>query len=72
MHAIPQNHKLLQLQARKIELKVDNLENSLIYRPKDQAKFTNRLILKIETHFPKFFYWLKKIAIKNLIKNTKT
>jgi len=68
MHAIPQNHRLLQLHARKIDLKVDNLENSLIHRPKDQSKFINRLILNFESNFPTFFYWLKKVAIKNLIK----
>ena len=68
LHAIPQNHKLLQFHARELELKTDDLENSLVHRPKDQAKILNKIILSIETNFPKPFYWLKKMAIKNLIK----
>ena len=68
MHAIPESHKFLQFHSRKMDLQTDDLGNSLIYRPKDQSKFKNRLILKIETHFPSFFYWLKKKAIKILIK----
>jgi len=69
MHVIPQNRKYLQFHSRKIDLQTDDLENSLIYRPKDQSKFKNRLVLKIETHFPSFFYWLKKKAIKFVIRN---
>jgi phytanoyl-CoA hydroxylase len=69
MHAIPENHKFLQFHSRKMDLQTDDLGNSLIYRPKDQSKFKNRLVLKIETHFPSFFYWIKKKAIKILIRN---
>jgi len=69
MHAIPESHKFLQFHSRKMDLKTDDLGNSFIYRPKDQSKFKNRLVLKIETHFPGFFYWLKKKAIKILIRN---
>ena len=68
MHAIPESDKFLQFHSRKMNLPTDDLENSLVYRPKDQSKFKNRLILKIESHFPTFFYWLKKKAIRNLIK----
>ena len=69
MHAIPENHKFLQFHSRKMDLQTDDLGNSLIYRPKDQSKFKNRLVFKIETHFPNFFYWIKKKAIKILIRN---
>ena len=69
MHAIPESHKFLQFHSRKMYLQTDDVENSLIYRPKDQSKLKNRLILKFETHFPSFFYWLKKQAIKFLIGN---
>ena len=69
MHAIPESHKFLQFHSRKMDLQTDDLGNSLIYRPKDQSKFTNRLVLKIETHFPRFFYWLKNKGIKTLIRN---
>ena len=69
MHAIPETHKFLQLHSRKIDVSTDDLGNSLVYRPKDQSKLKNRLILKFESHFPTFFYWLKTKAIKNLVKN---
>ena len=68
LHAIPQSHKLLQFHARELELKTDDLENSLVHRPKDQAKILNKIILSIESNFPKPFYWLKNLAIKKLIK----
>ena len=69
MHAIAESHKFLQLHSKKIDLKTDDLKNSLIYRPKDQSKFKNRLIFKIESEFPSFFYWLKKKAVKYMIAN---
>ena len=45
----------------------DDLGCSLIYRPKDQIKFKNRLILATESYFPNIFYWMKKKAIKSLV-----
>tara|TARA_S200000501_G_scaffold353461_1_gene373269 strand:- start:121 stop:1125 length:1005 start_codon:yes stop_codon:yes gene_type:complete len=69
MHAIPESHKFLQFHSRKMELPTDNLINSVIYRPKDQSKFQNRLVLGVETHFPGIFYWLKNKAVKFLVKN---
>ena len=48
----------------------ENLGNSTVYRPKDQSKLMNRLILKIESNFPTLFYWLKKKVIKFLIGNS--
>ena len=70
LHAIPESHKFLQFHSRKMDLQTDDLGNSVIYRPKDQSKFKNKLILKIESDFPKLFYWLKKKAIKVLVKNS--
>ena len=67
MHAIPENRKLLQFHNRKIDLKTDDLQNSLIHRPKDQSKIINKIILNIESNFPNFFYWLKNKAIKKVI-----
>ena len=68
MHAIPETHKLLQFHSRTIDVPTDDLGNSLIYRPKDQSKLKNKLIFKIESYFPSIFYWLKKKAIKSLVK----
>jgi len=67
MHAIPKSHKFLQFHSRKIDVPTDNLGNSLIYRPKDQTKFKNRLVFATESYFPNIFYWIKKKAIKSLI-----
>lgn len=69
MHAIPESHKFLQFHSRRMDLPTDDLKSSLIYRPKDQSKLKNRLILKVETEFSIFFHWLKKKLIKNLVKN---
>ena len=68
MHAIPQSHKFLQFHSRKIDVPTDDLGNALIYRPKDQSKFKHQLVLTIESRFPGIFYWLKKQAIKSLVK----
>ena len=68
MHAIPESHKFLQLHSRLIDVPTDDLGSSLIYRPKDQLKFKNRLVLATESYFPGIFYWIKKQAIKSLIK----
>ena len=68
LHAIPKSHLFLEYHARKRNLQTDDLGNSVIYRPKDQSKLINRLILNFETYFPSFFYWLKRNAIKALIK----
>ncbi|MDA7594118.1 phytanoyl-CoA dioxygenase family protein [Candidatus Pelagibacter sp.] len=68
LHAIPESHIFLEYHARKTDLQTDDLGNSVIYRPKDQSKLINRLVLNFETNFPNFFYWLKKKAIKSLIK----
>ena len=68
MHAIPESHKFLQLHSRLIDVPTDDLGSSLIYRPKDQSKFKNRLVLATESYFPGIFYWIKKQAIKSLIK----
>ena len=68
LHAIPKSHLFLEYHTRKRNLQTDDLGNSVIYRPKDQSKLINRLILNFETYFPSFFYWLKRNAIKALIK----
>ena len=70
MHAIPESHKFLQFHTRKMDLQTEDLGNSTVYRPKDQSKLMNRLILKIESNFPTLFYWLKKKVIKFLIGNS--
>ena len=69
MHAIPETHKFLQFHSRTIDVPTDDLGSSIIYRPKDQSKLKNKLILKIESYFPNIFYWFKNRAIKSLVKD---
>ena len=66
---VPETHKFLQFHSRTIDVPTDDLGNSLIYRPKDQSKLKNKLILKIESYFPNIFYWLKNRVIKSLVKD---
>ena len=66
-HVIPAKDKFLQLQTRKMDLATDTVNSTHMYRPKDQAKLKNRLVLQIEGHFPKQFYWLKAAVIKRLV-----
>ena len=69
LHAIAESHKFLQLHSPRLsDMPTNELEYSLIYRPKDQKKFKNQLVLSMETYFPGIFYWIKKQAIKSLIK----
>jgi hypothetical protein len=52
------------MQTRKIDLPVENLDNSALYRPKDLAKIKNKIIFFVETSFPNVFYFFKtKIII---------
>ena len=69
MHAIAESHKFLQLHSRKMDLPTDDLNHSLVFRPKDQSKLINRLILKAETYFPETFHWFKRNAVKILVSN---
>ena len=67
-HAIPNNKMFLQLQSRKFKLVTDKVNETYIFRPKDLSKLKNKLIFKIETNFPRLFYWLKKKAIIFVLK----
>jgi phytanoyl-CoA hydroxylase len=67
-HVIPSSKNLLQFQARVLKLKVEQLNGTAIFRPKDLALLTNRAVLFVESHFPAQFYWLKKKAIVRVMK----
>jgi len=67
-HAIPQRHKLLQLQARTIDVKTVAINGARVFRPKDLGMAKNRAIFLIESRFPGPFYWLKKRAILHMIR----
>jgi phytanoyl-CoA hydroxylase len=68
MHAIPCSQKFQQLQSRVFEVPTDNVNGTSIWRPKDQAKIKNRIIMFVESYFPGPFYAIKRFAIRRLVK----
>lgn len=68
-HAIPLGKKLLQMQSRTLEMQAEQVNDAFICRPKDMARWRNRLIFQIESRFPRSFYWLKKRAILHVLKH---
>jgi phytanoyl-CoA hydroxylase len=66
-HVIPNKDLFLQFQTRLFDLKTDKINDTYLFRPKDQAKLKSRILLAIEGNFPKQFYWLKRKAIKFLV-----
>lgn len=67
-HVIPESKQLLQLQTRLLKMSSDMVGGMAICRPKDLALMKNRVILSVETRFPKLFYALKKRAILHHLK----
>lgn len=68
-HAIAARDRFLQLQLRPMNVETDVVNGVHIYRPKDLARLRNRLILWVESRFPRQFYWLKRVAIRRLAAN---
>ena len=68
MHAIPSSQKFQQFQTRVFEVPTDDVNGTKIWRPKDQAKLKNRLIMFIESYMPGPFYLLKRFAIRMLVR----
>ena len=66
-HAIPESHRFLQLHSRVFDLPTDPVNGTRMFRPKDLARFKNRLIFSAESNFPKAFYALKKMAVRYFI-----
>jgi phytanoyl-CoA hydroxylase len=67
-HSIPNSKLFLQLQTRKFKLETEKVNETYIFKPKDQNNLKNKLIFKIEITFPKLFYWLKKKIIVFIFK----
>jgi len=70
-HFIPQSLGFLQFQSRLLKTPYDQVKQVKIFRPKDLAKFRNKLIFWIESTFSRQFYWIKGIAIKLVISKNK-
>lgn len=67
-HFIPTSTGLLHLQKLEKKLEVHRVNGILVHFPKDQAKLMNRMRYSIELHFPRIFPFLKRIAIKAVLK----
>ena len=67
-HFIPVSHRFLQYQSIVKPLKLATINGLQMNQPKNQDVFKNRMIFKAETTFPKTFRFMKKTAIKLLLK----
>ena len=67
-HAIPESHRFLQLQTRILSLQLDEVNGVQVHRPKDLARFRNRVVFALETRFPRAFYGMKRIIIRFMVK----
>jgi phytanoyl-CoA hydroxylase len=67
-HAIKSSDLFLQLQSRIMDVPCDVVNEVNVWRPKDQGKLKNRVIMFIESRFPAMFYSVKKIAIKMVVR----
>ena len=63
-HYIPESHRFLQFQSRIKSFRSRTTNNMRVNHPKDQDKLANRLMLDIETTFPRSFQTMKNLAIK--------
>jgi phytanoyl-CoA hydroxylase len=67
-HAIPSSRLFLSHQTRLSNVATDEVNGTRVFRPKDLSALRNRLIFRVETRFPSFFYWAKRIALKQVIR----
>jgi phytanoyl-CoA hydroxylase len=63
-HYIPESHRFLQFQSRIMRLKLATVNGMLVHYPKDMARVSTRVMLTLQTSFPKSFKLLKRVAIK--------
>lgn len=67
-HYIPEKTQFLQFQSVIKPMQLEKVNGINVNFPKDLNKFKNRMILKVETTFPKSFQFAKKVAIKIVTK----
>jgi len=63
-HYIPRSLRLLQYQTRVRRLNSMTVNGMEVHRPKDLARRSRRSIFWVETHYPRTFQTVKKLAIK--------
>lgn len=62
-HFIPESTHFLQYQTREKHLNLRTVNGVKFHFPKDQSRFKNRVIFKLETTFPTLFTACKRLAI---------
>ncbi|SAK60559.1 Phytanoyl-CoA dioxygenase (PhyH) [Caballeronia glebae] len=67
-HFIPLSHRFLQFQSKIKPLNLREFNGMAFNCPKDMERLSSRVVLGIETTFPKTFQMAKKLAIKALVK----
>lgn len=67
-HFIPESTDFLQFQSINKPLKLEKINSFQVHCPKNQNSWKNQIIFKIETTYPKTFKFLKRMAIKMLVK----
>jgi len=67
-HFIPASHRFMQFQARIKPLEIRSFSGMDFHCPKDMGKFSNRVVMRIETGFPRTFQAVKKLAIKAVLR----
>ena len=65
-HYIPATTEFMQYQVREKALNLVAINSMKVHCPKDQNKVINRVLLNLETTFPKTYQFAKKSAIKIL------
>ncbi|HWJ35300.1 MAG TPA: phytanoyl-CoA dioxygenase family protein [Steroidobacteraceae bacterium] len=63
-HYIPESHRFMQFQSRVKSFGSRVVNNMRVNHPKDQDRLSNRVVLGLETSFPKSFQALRNTAIK--------
>lgn len=67
-HFIPASHRFLQFQSKIKPLKLREFDGVVLHCPKDMDNLSSRIVLNVETTFPKIFQMTKKLAIKALVR----
>lgn len=63
-HFIPESERFLQLQSRIKPLNLHRINGIHVHHPKSQDVLKNKIVLQIESRFPRTFQAVKKLGIK--------
>jgi len=63
----PESDRFLQLHSRSWMPPVERINDTWIWRPKDQAILKHKVIFWLETRFPNTFRAVKKVAVRYLV-----